>query len=65
MRGRYTQRRSWSELVQLYRITDNPERPDLPPRYDIAPTQDVPAVRIRPSDEERELVLLRWGLVPS
>ena len=65
MCGRYTQRRSWSELVRLYRITDSPERPNLPPRYNIAPTEDVPAVRIRPSDEERELVLLRWGLVPS
>ncbi len=65
MCGRYTQRRSWSELVRLYRITDSPYRPNLPPRHNIAPTQDVPAVRIRPSDEERELVLLRWGLVPS
>ena len=61
MCGRYTQRRSWSELVRLYRITDSPERPNFPPRYNIAPTQDVPAVPIRPSDEERELVLLRWG----
>jgi hypothetical protein len=33
-----------------------PERPELPPRYNIAPTQPVAAVRIRPHDEGRELV---------
>jgi putative SOS response-associated peptidase YedK len=36
---------------------------DVTPRYNIAPTQDIAAVRL---DEEgkRELVLFRWGLVP-
>ena len=36
---------------------------DIPPRYNIAPTQNIAAVR---NDEhgERELVLLRWGLIP-
>ncbi len=36
---------------------------DLDPRYNIAPTQDVAAIRNAESGE-RELVLLRWGLVP-
>jgi putative SOS response-associated peptidase YedK len=31
-----------------------------PPRYNVAPTQDVPALR-----RARELVTLRWGLVPA
>jgi putative SOS response-associated peptidase YedK len=39
---------------------------ELKPRYNIAPTQDIAA--IRNSDEgqgaDRELVTLRWGLVP-
>ncbi len=35
---------------------------DMKPRYNIAPTQDIAA--IRPSDDGRELVALRWGLVP-
>ena len=39
------------------------EAPELKPRYNIAPTQDIAAVRVS-SDESRELVLLRWGLVP-
>lgn len=36
---------------------------DIPPRYNIAPTQNIAAIR---NDEqgERELVLLRWGLIP-
>ncbi len=34
------------------------------PRYNIAPTQFVAAIRDG-EDNERELVMLRWGLVPS
>jgi putative SOS response-associated peptidase YedK len=33
------------------------------PRYNIAPTQDIAAIR-NDQEGERELVLLRWGLVP-
>ena len=51
----------WSELVKLYRIHD---RPNLRPRYNIAPTQDVLAVRLD-SAGKQEAVQLRWGLIPS
>ncbi len=33
------------------------------PRYNIAPTQYIAAVR-NDADDQRELVMLRWGLVP-
>jgi putative SOS response-associated peptidase YedK len=36
---------------------------DIKPRYNIAPTQDIAAIR-NDKDGERELVMLRWGLVP-
>lgn len=36
---------------------------DFTPRYNIAPTQDIAAVRLDEKNE-RELVALRWGLVP-
>ncbi len=36
---------------------------DIAPRYNIAPTQNVAAVRENP-EGQRELVQLRWGLVP-
>ena len=37
--------------------------PDVRPRYNIAPTQQVPIVRLN-SAGERELAQVRWGLVP-
>lgn len=37
--------------------------PDIRPRYNIAPTQSVPIVRINAAGE-RELIQMRWGLVP-
>jgi putative SOS response-associated peptidase YedK len=41
-----------------------PEPPDLTPRYNIAPTQDIVAIR-RDANGVRQAGLLRWGLVPS
>ncbi len=41
------------------------EVPDLDPRYNIAPTQDVPVVRSGPDGEDRRLDLVRWGLMPA
>jgi len=40
-----------------------PRVPELRARYNIAPTQPVPIVRVN-RDGERELVEMRWGLVP-
>src|SRR5512134_1391515 len=40
-----------------------PVRFDLAPQYNIAPTRQVAAVRSRPGGG-RDLVLLRWGLIP-
>jgi len=37
----------------------------LSPRYNIAPSQPVAAVRATPTGSGRELALLRWGLIPS
>ncbi len=37
--------------------------PEVKPRYNIAPTQTIAAVRVN-ADDSRELALLRWGLVP-
>ncbi len=38
--------------------------PNLAQRYNIAPTQSTAVVRLKP-DGGRELVSLRWGLIPS
>ena len=45
MCGRYSQLRSWSDLVRLYRITASQTPLNLQPRYNIAPTQQLPVVR--------------------
>jgi putative SOS response-associated peptidase YedK len=37
--------------------------PDVHPRYNIAPSTDVPIVRVN-AEGQRELVRMRWGLVP-
>ncbi len=39
------------------------EQPNFPPRYNVAPTQPVPIVRL--ADGKRSFSLMRWGLLPS
>jgi len=60
MCGRFTQASDGEIIVRVF---DLPDKPDLAPRYNIAPTQDVAAVRA--ADGGRELVHLHWGLIPS
>jgi putative SOS response-associated peptidase YedK len=48
---------------ELKRVFEFSETPNLRPRWNIAPGQDVATVR-RGEDGQRHLVLLRWGLVP-
>ncbi|MCJ7787894.1 MAG: SOS response-associated peptidase, partial [Methyloceanibacter sp.] len=38
---------------------------NFPPRYNIAPTDQVPIVRIDPRDGMRVVVMARWGLIPG
>jgi putative SOS response-associated peptidase YedK len=40
------------------------EQPNLEPRYNIAPTQEVAALRLG-EDGERHFVRLKWGLIPG
>lgn len=59
MCGRYSITTPVEALARLFGF---PERPNLAPRYNMAPTQIAPAVR--EEDGGRHLALLRWGLVP-
>ena len=59
MCGRYTITVPTRSLLTLF---DLPEVPELLPRYNVAPTQEVPVVRTLGG--RRELTLLRWGLIP-
>ena len=40
------------------------EEPVVEPRYNIAPSQPVAAVRLRADSTTREMCMLRWGLIP-
>ena len=62
--GRFTNRLTWREIVALYRLSV-PAAPEanLPARYNICPTDPIDAVVER--DGRRDLVPMRWGLVPS
>jgi len=41
------------------------DEPDWNPRFNIAPTQPIPVIRQNPTKPTRELLLVRWGLIPS
>jgi putative SOS response-associated peptidase YedK len=62
MCGRFTLRAAPQELAQEFDLFDWPE---LTARYNIAPTQAVPVVRLSADGKQREAVLMRWGLIPS
>jgi len=39
------------------------EQPNFPPRYNVAPTQPIPVVRL--DGDKRTFALMRWGFVPA
>lgn len=63
MCGRFTLQTPVPELVELFEI-DHVRAAPSGPRYNVAPTDAVAVVRLRP-DGGRELDALRWGLVPG
>ncbi len=63
MCGRYDnliEQDAYRGLFKAHRIA----RSNFPPRYNIAPTDQIPIVRMDPRDGEREVVMARWGLIP-
>lgn len=61
MCGRFTLVAPGEAVAELFQL---PLTPSLAPRYNIAPTQPVAAVRVSPSTGERELTYFNWGLIP-
>ena len=62
MCGRFTLRTPTQEIVKAFGLLDTP---DLKPRYNIAPTQQIAAMRLDPESGTRKLSMFRWGLIPS
>lgn len=59
MCGRFTQAQIAELDREIFRLL---EMPALPPRYNVAPSQD--AAVVREVDGSRSIDLLRWGLIP-
>ena len=59
MCGRYAVTTNPEAMRALFRYL---EQPNFPPRYNVAPTQPVPIVRV--VEGRREFALVRWGLIP-
>jgi putative SOS response-associated peptidase YedK len=64
MCGRFTLRTAASAIAEQFELLGVPE---FGARFNIAPTQPVPVIRMQQerTPQRRELVWLRWGLVPS
>jgi putative SOS response-associated peptidase YedK len=60
MCGRYAITTAPEAIRRLFRYL---EQPNFPPRYNVAPTQPVPIVRM--VEGHRHFALVRWGLIPS
>ena len=76
MCGRYASSRRPEDLIEEFEVVENRVPAPLAPDYNVAPTKEVYAVVERPpsspggaSDDQsaaqRQLRVLRWGLVPS
>ncbi len=62
MCGRFTQHYTWEE-VHAFLSVFGPAR-NLQPHYNIAPTDIVDVIQLN-KEGDRELVSIRWGLVPG
>jgi putative SOS response-associated peptidase YedK len=61
MCGRFSLAATPQELIDHFHLDSVPP---LTPSYNIAPSQGVAVVRVRPGHEWRELAILQWGLIP-
>jgi len=64
MCGRYTLQATPEELAKQFNAVIE-DMSLFKPRYNIAPSQSVAVVRLKSDASHRELVQLRWGLIPS
>ena len=61
MCGRFTLSQPNNAIASAFNIA---QIPPLEPRYNIAPTQLIPSI-LSASGGEKQLQMLRWGLIPS
>src|ERR1700744_5805535 len=64
MCGRYARRSEKQKIAELFAI-HGPVMPDFGPSWNVAPRTFQPVVRLNRDTGEREIVLMRWGLLPK
>jgi putative SOS response-associated peptidase YedK len=63
MCGRYVRRSDKQKIAELFAI-HGPVLADFGPSWNIAPQTFQPVIRLNRDTGEREIALMRWGLVP-
>jgi putative SOS response-associated peptidase YedK len=64
MCGRYVRRSDKQRIAEAFHLGKLPADFILPPDFNIAPTTFQPVIRLNRETGEREIVMMRWGLVP-
>jgi len=59
--GRYVIRTSPQVIADFFEVEQVPQ---LTPRFNVAPSQQVPIVRRNSETQQREVSFVRWGLLP-
>jgi putative SOS response-associated peptidase YedK len=62
MCGRFTVKTTWAEIVALYKITVDRPPHNLPPNYNVCPTDPIDVVTEQ--DGKRDFGRMRWSLIP-
>jgi putative SOS response-associated peptidase YedK len=65
MCGRYYRRSDKQRIAEAFKLGRLPEGFELPPDWNIAPSTNQPIIRSDPETGKREMVLMRWGLIPA
>src|ERR1700758_5295284 len=63
MCGRYVRKPDKQKIAEHFAV-HGPSVPDFGPSWNVAPQTFQPIVRLNRDTGERELVLMRWGLIP-
>jgi putative SOS response-associated peptidase YedK len=64
MCGRYV-RKSGNQEIAEHSAVHGPSLPDFGPSWNVAPQTFQPIVRLNRDTGEREIVMMRWGLIPT
>jgi putative SOS response-associated peptidase YedK len=64
MCGRYYRRSDKHKIAEAFKLGKLPDDFVMPPSYNVAPTTFQPVIRADKETGDRELVNMRWGMVP-